>query len=325
MLRYCLVVLLGIWTAETASAGSWAEALFSEQAKDFGSVARGSVLTHAFRVRNTAGQPVHIVGTRVSCGCTRAHVLQQDLAPGESTSVVAEMDTDRFHGDKMVLVFVQFDQPAWDEVVLRVQANSREDVTISPDSLSFGRLAQGGASGKVLISFLDGGDWQVLHPTCDSAYVESTLEVVPLMTGGKVYQLTARLRNDLPPGKWITEVWLHTTHPFIPRIRVPVTVEIEPLLRVSPANVRLSVVEAGGLGRGKVLIQGAKPFEITTVKGTDGIWSIHDDTPGKATLHVLSVSVLGAHPGSLTHSFRVVTDLASDSAVEFQAQAVVRP
>ena len=58
MLRYCLVVLLGIWTAETASAGSWAEALFSEQAKDFGSVARGSVLTHAFRVRNTAGQPV---------------------------------------------------------------------------------------------------------------------------------------------------------------------------------------------------------------------------------------------------------------------------
>ena len=56
--RFSLVVLLGLCTAGSASA-SWADALFDELSRDFGSVPRGPTLTHPFRLVNKTNQRVH--------------------------------------------------------------------------------------------------------------------------------------------------------------------------------------------------------------------------------------------------------------------------
>src|SRR4051794_36715815 len=75
MVRYSLlcVVLLGV--AGPARASSWADGMFDELSRDFGSVPRGQILTHPFRLVNNTGHPVHITGVRVSCGCTAARAL----------------------------------------------------------------------------------------------------------------------------------------------------------------------------------------------------------------------------------------------------------
>src|SRR3954468_23804106 len=105
MLRYSAVLLVGLWAAGPAAAASWADAMFDELSKDFGSVPRGPTLTHHFRVVNNTRGPVSISNVRVSCGCTTAQALKNYLNPGEETAVLARMDTTRFVGPKSVTIY----------------------------------------------------------------------------------------------------------------------------------------------------------------------------------------------------------------------------
>src|SRR5438093_390889 len=136
MLRHSLVLFAAVWATAPAFAGSSADAMFDALYRDFGSVPRGPMLTHHFRLTNHTSAPVHIAGLRVSCGCVTAVALQSELAPGESTSIHAQMDTHRFVGSKRVTIFVQFDRPRWEEVNLWVQATARDDLTVAPESLA---------------------------------------------------------------------------------------------------------------------------------------------------------------------------------------------
>ena len=235
MFRYQLVVLSGLYLAGHVAASSWTERLFEQTHQDFGAVPRGQTLTHSFRIVNQTGSRVHVASVRVSCGCTTAKALQDDLAPNTESAILAQMDTRRFAGTKTVTIYVRFDYPQWEEVRLSVTANSREDITVSPESLSFDRIRRGSSPTAMATVALRGDrHWQVLGCKCDSAYVETTIKEQVSETDEIRYLITARVRPDLPVGRWYTAVWLTMGDPTATRIRVPLTVEIEPALSVRP-------------------------------------------------------------------------------------------
>jgi hypothetical protein len=318
MLRNSLVLLISLAGTGTVFADPWAEGLFPERSKDFGAVPRGSLLTHPFPIHNNSTVPVHLASVRVSCGCVVAQLEQADLAPGQSGAVVVQMHSERFVGDKVVSVHVQFDRPEFQEVTLQVKARSCEDVVLSPDVLDFGRVAHG-SSLKVgtTVTFPTGG-WQVSKVTSDSDYVHVALQEVTTATG-RTYQVQATLDSELAVGKWFTEVWLHTNHPWMERVRVPVRVVVEPLLTVTPAGLSLDPPAPGHRAQKKVLIHGNTPFAIVGVRGGDEHWSIHDETPGKASQHVLTITLDGPVPSPQERSFQIVTDLPQGT-VEIHAR-----
>src|SRR5208283_145107 len=150
MLRYTLVLLAGLCLTGPGRAASWADAMFDELSKDFGSVPRGPTLVHPFHFKNTTGGEVHIAGVRVSCGCTSAYALKTDVAPGEEAAILAQMDTMRFTGAKTVTIYVQVDRPQWEEVRLWVQANARDDFSVSPDTLALGKARHASSPGATV-------------------------------------------------------------------------------------------------------------------------------------------------------------------------------
>src|SRR6202795_2178824 len=153
MLRYSLLSAVFLAAANPVHASSWADGMFDELSKDFGSVPHGTVAVHPFRLVNNTGSPVRITNVRVSCGCTNARALQSYLAPGQETAILAQMDTRRFYNTKNVTIFVQFDQPHFEEVRLWVQANSRDDVAFSSDGIAFGKVKRGGSPvGKLTVT-----------------------------------------------------------------------------------------------------------------------------------------------------------------------------
>jgi hypothetical protein len=300
--------------------------MFEEQNRDFGSVPRGPLLTHAFRLVNKTGSPVHIVGVRVSCGCTSAQALQYDLAPGQETAILAQMDTRRFIGPKTVTIFVTFDRPQYDEVRLWVQANSREDVTVMPDTLAMGRVKRSTApTASTTISFLGDPNWQVTGVGADSNYIHPVCKVVRRQGYEVAYELTAKLRPDTPAGKWYSDIWLTTNNPATPRVRVPLTVEIESALTVNPQRVTLGQVKAGQDAERKVIVRGDQPFRITRIKGTDKQITVRDNSQDAQVVHVLTVTFHGQSPGEVNRMVQVFTDLEGDSDVEFNAEARVVP
>jgi hypothetical protein len=327
MLRYSLVFVTGFLVAAPALAGTWAEGTFEEFSKDFGSVPRGQVLTHSFGVKNNTGQAVTISNVRVSCGlCTSATALKGRLGPGEETSVVVRMDSGKFIGVKTVYVYVTFSEPQYAEVRLWVQANSRDDINVTPEAIAFGRIKHGDAPTKAAtITFYGGVPAAITEVQSESNYVQA--KVGPARSSGNEvsYEVTAKLRSDTPVGKWYTDVWVTTNNPSVPRVRVPLTVEIDAPLTVNTTTVALGEIKVGETAERKLVVRGGRPFKITAIRGADDSLEVKDSTSDSAEQHVLTVRLKGAKPGQLNRIVKVVTDIKDEGEVEFRAKGSVVP
>ena len=323
MSRYCFVLLAGLAAAAPVGAATWADSMFDELSKDFGSVPHGSLQTHNFRLVNNTKQPVNITNVSVSCGCTSAYAVKTYLNPGEETAIVARMDTGRFFGVRSVTVTVQLDRPSFQEVRLFVQANSRTDFGVSPEGLAFGEVKRAETpSVSATVTFYSSAT-QVTDVKSDSNYVQPSVAPVKTADGTTAYQLTAKLRNDVPVGRWFTDVWLKTNNPEIPQIRVPVTVEIASALTISPDAVSLGSVAVNATSERRVVLRGAKPFKITAIKGTDGELSVQDGAEDSKAVHVLTVKLQPGKAGDWSRNVRIETDLPEDGEVELPVSAQV--
>ena len=129
----------------------------------------------------------------------------------------------------------------------------------------------------------------------------------------------------MPVGKWYTDVWLKTNNPEYPQIRVPLTVEVESGLSVSPDAVSLGQVAVNGESERRVIVRGAKPFKITEVKGADDQLTVQDDTAESKAVHVLTVKLKPGKAGQLNRNLRIETDLPEDGTVDFPVSAQVTP
>jgi hypothetical protein len=326
MLRYGFVVAAVLATAGPVLSATWADALFEEFSKDFGSVPRGPMLTHAFRIVNNTQGEVNIASVRVSCGCVSAVALKGHLGPGETTYLVAHMDTTRFTGLRSVTIYVQFNQPAFEEVRLWVQANCRNDFSITPDTLAFGQLKRGGTpTASVLLSFYGNTDVQITEVKCESNYIQPHVQEIRRSDSEVTYQVTARLRADAPVGKWYTDVWVKTNNFGMPPIRVPLTVEIESALSVNPETVMLGVVKTQTESERRVIVRGIKPFKIVKVEGTNDRLLVHVDNPQAKPVHVLTIKLKAGEPGEVNRTLSVLTDLADDNKIDFHINAQVVP
>jgi Protein of unknown function (DUF1573) len=325
MHRFSFVCLIALSAASPAFA-SWADSLFEERQRDFGSVPRGPLLSHAFHVVNNTGYHVHIAGCRVSCGCTTAWPAQYDVAPGQATVIHAQMDTRRFSGPKTVTIYVTLDQPRFEEVLLSVTANSRDDVTVMPDMLTLGRVRRSTApTATTTISLIGNSNWQITGVAAESNYIQPVCKMVRRDGFEVAYELNVRLRPDTPVGHWYSDVWLSTNNPSTPRVRVPLTVEIEPALTISPATAVLGDIKVGSDSQRKVIVRGGQPFRITKIKGTDPQIAVKDNTSEARPVHVLTITVHGNAAGEINRTFHVMTDVQGESDLEFTAQARIVP
>jgi len=326
MLRYSFALLVGLWAAGPALASNWADRLFDELSKDFGAVPRGPALTHPFRLVNKTNSPINIASIRVSCGCTTAHALKTLLNPGEETAIVARMDTTRFSGVKTVTIYVQFDRPTFDEVRLWVQAISRDDFTLNPDTLAFGQVKRSSTPMiAITIAFNGNAATQILDVRSETNYIQPGLKELSRQSNLVTYQLSAQLRRDAPVGKWFSDVWLKTNNPNMPQIRVPLTVEIESSLSVSPDGVVMgSVTVAGESGR-RGIVRGVRPFKITAIDGTDQQLSVQDSNPDEKKIHVLTVKLKPSSSGEIRRTVRLHTDLPEENEIDFQVSASIVP
>jgi hypothetical protein len=323
MLRFSLVTCACVFLATPVLADSWPDAMFDEHAKDFGAVPHGSLLSHPFRITNTTRSTVHISGASVSCGCVTPTVLRDTLAPGQSTAVLAQMDSGRFFGFRRVDVYVRFDQPSWGEVHLSVQANSRDDLYFSPQSIELGKVEQGSAPSASVNVTLFGEQSKITGVQPESNYLETNLKEVRGQNGEVSYRLTAGIRNDTPAGRWYSEIWLKTNNASLPRIRIPVNVEVIAPLRASATTVQLGDIKPGALAEHKVTLKGTKPFRITRVEGTNSEWEVTDDSKDEKAIHVLTIRVKPTKTGELSHKLKVTTDLKNQS-IELMAKGQVK-
>lgn len=103
-------------------------------------VQSGSLVTHSFVVSNIGDEPLALTSVYTSCGCTTAALAKRDLAPGESVSIDATVNTAGFRGTVTRSVIVESNDPVNPTISLQIVTTIAETVAPVIQEISVGDL-----------------------------------------------------------------------------------------------------------------------------------------------------------------------------------------
>src|SRR5262249_28130268 len=131
---------------------------------NFGDVPHGTLCVHKFTVTNIYDVPMQITEVRKSCHCLDFVPMTKVLQPNEAADFTVTMNSGKFIGVNAQTFYITFGPKFISTAVIRVQANSRTDVSVVPGAVAFGTVAQGvrPAAQSVMIKY--GGknrDWKL--------------------------------------------------------------------------------------------------------------------------------------------------------------------
>ncbi len=327
------IVVLGQGWDGRAEEG-WAEALFTEHGHDFGPVPRGAKVRHGFVLTNRYAETISILDVRASCGCTSGRASASVVPPGGSAVIEAEMDTRNFVGPKATTLTVTMvtANGRHGEARLAVSSNILSDIVLNPGSIDFGAVARGQTARQVLtIDRYGAPAWTIERMIATShlsQYIDASL-VETLRTPQAVgYQLTVSLKPDAPAGPIREEIRIVTNDRESPVVPVLVTAMVRGALTASPSLLAMGRVSSAQGVQGRFLIRGTKPFAIKSIEGEGDGFQVASTDPSRKALHIVTVSYkpeLGTTRGDLRRTFRVVTDLPGEPALELNATLHVDP
>lgn len=325
------IAFLAAWTVlglSHASAQNWYDSIFPETAHNFGTVARGSKVTHSFRIINTTSYDVHIAGWRTKCGCTDVKVGAREIPPGTQTTVEATLDTTKFQGYKASGLILVFDRPSLVEVDLNLECFIRGDVMLSPGVVDFQVVPRGQKRSMTMNLSYYGGrpDWGVTEIHTISDHITATLREVSRQGGTVQYQLTTTLKDSAPSGYLRDEITLQTNeaNQVIP---VSVSANVQQAVTVAPSILNLGHVRPGQEVTKTVLVKAAQPFKVTEVTSQkpDNL-TASKTFEGEKAFHALQITLKApSQPGPFNAILEIATDLKGEPPAKLTTFATVGP
>jgi len=295
---------------------------------DFGTVPQGTLLFHKFTITNIYDVPVQIIDIRRSCACLEADPPLRVLQANEVADFVVTMDTAKFKGPNASTIQVTFRGAAdntdySNTAILRIQANSRAEVTLNPGAAVFGLVAQGAKETRSVTLEYHGKqkDWKItgVRP---AGPVE--VELSEAARGSK-YSVHVKLKPDAPAGPFAEVVSLTTNDPAFPVIRVNVTGSVQAPVRVTAADFGRVIVGKEVKIRVNVNSNLGTKYKVDPVAETaDGISVEVLDAP--AITHYLTVRFTPKVPGPFRKEIPIKTDLKGGATATLIIEAdVVNP
>lgn len=323
--RVSLISCLSLAVSGTASAASWAEAMFPVKTHDFGTVAVAADTEFVFPIKNNTNQDIHISNVRASCGCTTPILKDQWIRAGQEGAVIARFNTDTFRGKKGATLTVVIDRPAYAEVQLRVDGYIRRDMVFNPGSVQFGKVNAGETSEQTIgIAYAGRPEWQITGVESPRPYLNAEVREKN-RSGQRVdYELVVRLAADAPAGFVQEELIIQTNDRSMPRVPLQVTGQIDAPLSVAPQTFALGTLKPGEDKTQRLVIRGNEPFNITSIE-LDGFDVDFTPTREAKAVHVLTVRFVATdQAGEVNRPLVVRTDAGESMTAEAAVTGEIR-
>jgi hypothetical protein len=321
-MRIVALVVVFALTATTAPAQTteWADKLFGKDgtSHNFGTVARGAVLSHRFPITNIYAVDLTITNVRVSCGCVTATPSVQSLKPKETGYLNVTMDARRFTGPKTVSIYVSVGPQYISTATLQVSANSRGDIVFNPGQVSFGVVASGTTPAQTIdIEYAGNLDWKITGIAEHNAPLEAKIEELYREPGAIIkvgYRLTAKLKPTAAAGTQHWELLLQTNDPASTTVPVLVEATVQAALSVAgEAKKTFPPAQVGQSVEMKIWLRGSKPFRVLEVENLgDGVTANLPKTVGAQ--QIITLHWTPAKTGELKRELRFKTDLDGGAA-----------
>ena len=322
------LLLLAACRGALAQGHEWLDSALPERAFDFGTVARGSQLRHAFPVVNRTTQDIQILEWRTKCGCTDVKVGAKTIPPGTQTSVEVTVDTTRFLGHKPSGLTLIFQSPSYVQVDLNTSCFIRGDIVTTPGQLDFGIVRRSATPPTATLSLTYAGgrpDWAVTAMHTQTDRIEARFQDAGRSPEGyPVYNLTATLKPSAPNGYIKDEVTLETNEGE--KIPISVVANVQGAVALTPAIVNFGQVKPGQSVTKTVLVRADKPFSITKLSTTRDDLQTDDASKGPQAVHQVKLTLKApSDPGAFHSVMTVKTDIPDEPEAVLKAFATVGP
>lgn len=221
----------------------------AEPVIDVGAVPAGEPVRAEFTIRNEGAAPLELVQVRPACGCTVAE-YDEVIGPGESGSVTAEVDTTNIVGPNAKAITVYTNDARNPRIVLTVKSDVRPFLLADPGYARFTRFVTGekAENAPQVIYADDFEDLEVLGVESPSRWIETGFREAAADeriedVAGRQWMVDVTLVADTPPGPLAENLVVETNHPQQPRIEIPVSGFIRPVVAVTPPRVDFGAVD----------------------------------------------------------------------------------
>jgi len=327
-----VTTFLVVWTAlaiPPAGAQDWVASAFPERSFEFGTVARGSKLIHAFKVLNRTNQEIHIADFRTKCGCTQVRLGAREIPPGTLTVVEATVDTTKFEGFKASGLTLVIDRPTFTEVDLNLTCFIQGQITVTPGQIDFG-IVRHATQPNVSVTLDYHGtrpDFAISRMQTRTSDVTVKSKEVSRSPGGPAqFLLTATLKPTVPNGLFREEVTLFTNDPTVPTLPVTVVANVESAVTVSPSVLNLGRLRPGEVVKKTVLVRSSQPFKLTEIKPSEAELSATPDPDGSRPLHTVNLTFKAPDRSGPYHAVcEIATDLKDEPTATLSTFATISP
>lgn len=131
---------------------AWAapELIVDQGSFNFGSVAQGRKVQHAFRIRNGGDAPLQIKKLEASCGCTAVKPSTSVIPPGKSAKIDVTFDSSSFSGKVVKTVTLTSNAGKSPSYTFSMEGTVTEELQVTPRQLSLGPVSSSFATKGVL-------------------------------------------------------------------------------------------------------------------------------------------------------------------------------
>jgi len=306
----------------------WHATIFAEKSHDFGTVARGSKVRHAFKLVNNTGYDIHIADWRTKCGCTDVKVGARDIPPGTQTTIEATLDTTKFQGYKASGLVLVMDRPSFVEVDLGLTSFIRGDVMLSPGAMDFGIVPRGSKPVMNLTLNYFGGtpNWGITKVQTISPNLSATAKEISRSGGTVQYQLSATLEPSTPAGYFKDEITLLTNDGSIASIPVSVSATVQAAVSVAPGVINFGHVKPGQVVKKTVLVRSNQKFKVAGASSAKPELKAAGATDEEKPFHTLVVELTApTQSGPFNATLEIETNLKDEPPAKLTAFATVVP
>jgi hypothetical protein len=328
LLIFCFC--LGLSPTARAGASDWISLVFPERSHDFGNVARGSKVRHAFPVVNRSNSEVHIAEWKPKCGCTDVKVGARSIPPGTQTTIEATIDTTRFQNRKDSGLVLVLDRPNYVEIELNLTCFIRPDVNLAPGQIDFGtvRRTEKLPSATLTLTYSGGRPgWEIAEMKTQSAKVKAVAERSNRSVGGLVqWTVSATLQPGITNGHFKDEITVITNDTPPQVIPISVVALVQSAVSVTPSIINFGPIRAGQSVNKIVHVRSSAPFSITKLEGDRTELRAVEPTPSSQPGHTVQVTINApATPGPFYGVVTVVSDVKDEPPAHIKTFATIVP
>ena len=208
---------------------------------DFGSVAQGAAIRHAFIIKNAGNSPLRITGAKLSMAGMSLRVAPGEIpADGEGVATV-ELNTERVAGAIESEAQIQWNDPTRSGALLTLKGYVIPRLAIEPMPAVFLSAFTAEPAERTLT--IRNNEPQPFAITSVEHSARLSVSVVELEPG-KVFILTARSVNGVPAGRYEESLTLVTDKPGVSPINLPVHLWVKPDLYAFPESVDFGTLRA---------------------------------------------------------------------------------